>query len=200
MDAHLHYGKWHDIEVEDDVTAYLEYENGATGCFITSTGDPHGSNRFEIQMDGAQLIAENNGLFVHELDTLEPEFTKVCKNAFDCPSGHDLEVETDGENPQHNGVLNAWANAILRDGNMVADGREGIRGLTLSNAMHLSSWIGDTVELPFDEDLFYEELMKRVATSRRKDDTVAKVADLSNTYGGAVDAKEGFKKHWDTKW
>ena len=32
------FGKYHDIEVEDDVTAYAEYENGATGVFITTTG------------------------------------------------------------------------------------------------------------------------------------------------------------------
>lgn len=51
---------------------------------------------------------------------------------------------------------------------MVAEGREGIRGLTLSNAMHLSSWLNRMVEIPFDEDLYYEELQKRVATSQAK--------------------------------
>ena len=49
--AHMHFGKWHDIEVEDDVTAYVEYANGATGTFITSTGDTPGTNRFEILLD-----------------------------------------------------------------------------------------------------------------------------------------------------
>ena len=60
VDAKLHYGKWHDIEVEDDVTAYVEYENGATGTFITSTGDAPGTNRFEIDMDGGKLVAEDS--------------------------------------------------------------------------------------------------------------------------------------------
>ncbi|MBR6809024.1 MAG: Gfo/Idh/MocA family oxidoreductase, partial [Clostridia bacterium] len=59
VQAKLHEGKWHDIEVEDDVTAYLEFENGATGVFVTSTGDGCGSNRFEVQMDGAKLVVEN---------------------------------------------------------------------------------------------------------------------------------------------
>jgi len=63
--AHMHFGLWHDIEVEDDVTAYVEYENGATGVFVTTTGDAHGTNRFEIQMDRARLIAENGKPF-HE--------------------------------------------------------------------------------------------------------------------------------------
>ena len=70
VEAHLHYGKWHDIEVEDDVTAYVEYENGATGVFITSTGDACGSNRFEIQMDKAKLVVENDKLKVLEFDIL----------------------------------------------------------------------------------------------------------------------------------
>ena len=39
VQAFCHNGKWHDIEVEDDVTAYMEYPNGATGVFVTSTAD-----------------------------------------------------------------------------------------------------------------------------------------------------------------
>ena len=77
-------------------------------------------------------------------------------------------METDGENPQHIGVLNAFAGKILHGTPLVAEGREGIRGLTLSNAMHLSSWLNRMVEIPFDEDLYYEELQKRVATSQAK--------------------------------
>ena len=80
-----------------------------------------------------------------------------------------LIVETDGENPQHVGVLNAFAANILRGEPLVADGREGIRGLTLSNAMHLSGWLNKPVEIPFDEDLFQRELDKRRKTSRRKE-------------------------------
>ena len=33
-------GAYHDIEVEDDVTAVLEYANGASGVFVTTTGAP----------------------------------------------------------------------------------------------------------------------------------------------------------------
>ena len=91
------------------------------------------------------------------------------------------EVETDGRNEQHVGVLNAFAAAILRGEPLVASGEEGINGLTLSNAMHLSAWTGKEVELPFDDELFYEELMKRVKTSRRKEDIAAVTADLSGT-------------------
>ena len=64
----------------------------------------------------------------------------------------------------------------------MADGREGINGLTISNAMHLAAWTGQEVKIPFDEDLYYEELMKRVATSRRKVEVQAQVGDTEGTY------------------
>ena len=79
VQSNLHFGKWHDIEVEDDVTTYVEYADGATGVFVTTTGDGCGSNRFEIQMDKAKLVAENDKLTVLEFSMSEPEFTKTNK-------------------------------------------------------------------------------------------------------------------------
>ena len=82
------------------------------------------------------------------------------------------------------GVINAWGDAILHGGSLVAEGQEGINGLMLSNAMHLSAFLNKTVELLLDEDVFYEELMKRVRTSKRKTEAVAVFADTSGSYGG----------------
>ena len=184
VESHLHFGKWHDIEVEDDVTTYVEYANGATGVFITTTGDAHGTNRFEIQMDRAKFVIENNKLVMTEYEMTEQEFSKTNIQPFGTVKSTTREVETDGENPQHIGVLNAWADAILHGGKLVAEGKEGINGLTLSNAMHLSAFLGKEVEIPFDEELYYNELMKRVATSKRKVVVKSVFADTSNTYGG----------------
>ncbi len=180
----MKFGQWHDIEVEDDVTTYVEYENGATGVFITTTGDAKGTNRFEIQMDGAKLVAENDTLKVLEYEMWEPEFTKINKKPFGNVKAHEINPELDGLNEQHPGVINAWASAILRNTPLVADGREGINGLMLSNAMHLSAFLNQDVELPMDEALFYKELMQRVATSRRKTVTKTVFADTEGTYGG----------------
>ena len=184
VESHMMYGRWHDIEVEDDVTTYMEYENGATGVFITTTGDPCGTNRFEIQLDRAKIIAEHGKLFVWELEMSEQEFSRTNKIPFGCPKATPVEVELDGKNEQHVGVINAWGGAILRGTPLVADGREGINGLMLSNAMHLSSFLGREIEVPFDEQLYKDELMKRAAGSRRKAHTEAVYADTSDTYGG----------------
>ena len=182
--AHMHYGKWHDIEVEDDVSVYVEYENGATGMFITSTGDCPGTNRFEITLDKGKLIAEGNKLMMWKSDISEREFSATNKSPFGAMKFKVSEVETDGENPQHAGVMNAFASAILHGTPLVAEGIEGIRGLSLSNAMHLSSFTGKTVEIDtLDHELFYNELMKRVAGSRRKVNVTETVAgDMSNTF------------------
>lgn len=184
VDSHLHYGKWHDIEVEDDVTTYVEYANGATGVFITSTGDARGTNRFEIQLDRAKIVADYSGLKVTEFDMTEQEFSATNKEPFGSVGAHDVNIELDGQNPQHVGVLNAWGGAILRGEPLVADGSEGINGLMLSNAMHLSSFLGKPVDLPLDEQLYKAELMKRAATSGRKAETEAVFADTSDTYAG----------------
>ena len=184
VESHLHYGKWHDIEVEDDVTTYVEYANGATGVFITTTGDARGTNRFEIQLDKAKIVAEYGKLTVIEFDMTEQEFSATNKIPFGNLSAHQVDVELDGKNEQHVGVINAWGGAILRGEPLVADGSEGINGLMLSNAMHLSSFLGKAVEIPFDEQLYKDELMKRVATSRRKVQTEAVFADTSDTYAG----------------
>ena len=169
VQAFCHEGKWHDIEVEDDVTAYLEFENGATGGFVTTTGDAPGTNRFELTGTRGKLVCENDVLTFWRLKEDEREFCLSSKEGFAKPEMEKIIVETDGENPQHVGVLNAFAANILRGEPLVADGREGIRGLTLSNAMHLSGWLKKPVEIPFDEDLFERELDKRRKNSRRKE-------------------------------
>ncbi len=183
VDAHLHYGKWHDIEVEDDVTAYVEYENGATGVFITSTGDSLGTNRFEIQMDKAKFVVENDKLTMWDYEMTEQEFSKTNTNPFGCVGNKKIEVEIEDQNPAHVGILNAWADAILHNGDLVAHGKEGINGLTLSNAMHLSSFLDKEILLPLDDELYYNELMKRVASSKKKENVSCEFADAAAVMG-----------------
>ena len=168
--AHCHEGKWHDIEVEDDVTAYLEFENGATGVFVTTTGDAPGTNRLEITGTRGKAVCGNGSLSFWRNAVDEREFCASCREGFRKPDCEQAEVETDGQNPQHPAVLNAFAAHILRGEPMVADGREGIRGLMLSNAMHLSSWLGKEVSLPIDEQLFHQLLQEKCKTSRHKEE------------------------------
>lgn len=183
VQAFCHEGKWHNIEVEDDVTAYLEFENGATGVFVTSTGDAPGTNRLEIDLERAKIVAENGKLQVYELEVNEREHCFAAKEGFQMPEGKWVELDVSGDNPQHDGVLAAFADAILYGKPLVADGREGIRGLMLSNAMHLSSWTKQPVELPVDEELFLKELNERRKRSVKKENVSEVTFDTEGTYG-----------------
>lgn len=175
-------GKYHNIEVEDDVTAYVEYENGATGVFVTSTGDCPGTNRFELSSDMGKLVAEDDKLKFYKLEMNEREFNATCTKGFGCPKHEVIDVETDGENTQHAGILNDWVEAILTGSKLLAPGIEGINGLQLCNAMMLSSWIDDWVEIPVDEDLFLEKLNEKIKNSSLKKETKEIVSDTSGTY------------------
>ena len=167
--AFTHEGKWHDIEVEDDVTCYMEFENGATGVFIASTGDAPGENRLEILGSRGRLVIEHDQLTFERNAEDEREWCFADVPPFAAPNCEAVPVETDGQNGQHAAVLNAFAAHILRGEPLVADAREGIRGLMLSNAMHLSGWTGETVSLPINEQWFLELLNQRRANSRHKE-------------------------------
>ena len=163
--AICHEGKWHNIEVEDDVMIYAEYPNGATGTFITTTGDFPGTNRLEITLDKAKLICENGKLIVNELKESVSEFTKNAGEGFGSIEYETFEAELDGRNIQHPEVMNKFAGAILRGEPLVAAGQEGINGLMISNAAFLSSWLGEKVSLPVDEELFYKLLQEKIENS-----------------------------------
>ena len=170
VQAYCYEGKWHDIEVEDDVTAFLEFENGATGVFVTTTGDAPGTNRLEISGTRGKAVCEDDELVFWQNAADEREWCRTCGEGFRKPDCRRITVETDGQNPQHPAVLNAFAANILRGEPMIADGREGIRGLMLSNAMHLSSWLKQAVTLPIDEALFRRMLEEKCRNSRSKED------------------------------
>ena len=180
--AFCHFGKWHDIEVEDDVTAYLEYANGATGVFVTSTGDTPGTNRLEILGDKGKLVCENDRLTFVRLKTPEREFNATYQGGFGEPEKEALAPETDGKNPQHIGILNNFANAVLGLEPLFVRGQEGIHGVELMDAMLLSTWLDKAVTLPIDDELYLSELNKRIATGRVKSGT-DRVLDTEGTYG-----------------
>jgi len=183
MRAFCHFGKWHDIEVEDDVTAYMEFPNGATGVFVTTTGDAPGTNRFEITGTKGRLVCEGGKLIFDKLEVDEREHCMTAKGfaAPKCERG--IEVETDGKNDQHVGIMNNFANAILGLEPQFVQGVEGINGVQLMDSMMLSTWLDKTVTLPIDDDLYLAELNKRIASGRTKESVGDVVLNTEGTYG-----------------
>ncbi|MEK5465689.1 Gfo/Idh/MocA family oxidoreductase [Paenibacillus sp. FSL R7-0210] len=182
--AFCQFGKYRNIEVEDDVTAYVEYENGATGLFITTTGEAPGTNRFEITGDNGKIVIEDGTLTFFRLRTPEPKFNAEYTGGFGAPECWKCEIPVEaGNGEQHKGILRNFTNAILHDEPLLAPGEEGIHGLTLSNAMYLSAWIDNWVDLPIDSELFYEKLMEQVENSTfQKAPVSQKALDVSGTH------------------
>ncbi len=172
MRAFCYFGKHRNIEVEDDVTAFVEYENGATGVFVTTTGEAPGTNRFEICGDKGKLVIENNQLTFWRLRVSESEFNRTFKGGFGQPECWEINIPIQGDYDGHKGITQNFVNAILHDEALIAPGEEGIKGLMLSNAMLLSTWTDNWVDLPIDQDLFYEHLQQRIASSAYQKEAV----------------------------
>jgi len=180
--AFCHFGKWHDIEVEDDVTAYLEYANGATGVFVTTTGDVPGTNRLELTGNNGKLVCEGGKITFWKLAVPEREFNATYKGGFGKPKREIIEVETDGKNPQHVGILQNFTNAVLGREPLFVQGTEGIKGVQIMDAMLLSGFLGEAVSLPIDDELYLSELNKRRESGREKTGC-DRVLDTAGSYG-----------------
>ncbi len=180
--AHCQFGKWHNIEVEDDVTAYFEYENGATGVFVTTTGDAPGTNRFEITGTLGKLLCEDGKLTYVKNKTDEREHCFKSTLPYERPETVTITPETDGKNPQHQGIFQNFTYAILGKEPLFVDGKEGLKGVELMDACMLSAWLGRKVELPIDDELYLSELNKRRKTSVKKNKGNDSVADMSSSY------------------
>ena len=164
-------GKWHHIEVEDDVTACLEFPDGATGVFVASTGDLPGTNRLEIDCECGKIVCEDGQAAVWRLGVNEREVCFESDNPWYRREAERSLLKTDGENSQHAGVINAFAAHLLRGTPLVAEAEDGLRALELSNAIHLSGWTGERVAIPASRERFNRELNRRIASSRIRNST-----------------------------
>ena len=152
--------------------------------FVTSTADAPGTNRFEITGTRGRLVCENGRLIFDRLKVDEREFCRTAR-AFVDPEYITFEVPTDGRNDQHVGIINNFTNAILGIEPLFVKGEEGIKSVQMMNAMLLSTWLDKAVELPIDDDLYLEELNRRIRESTAKPRAAADVVlDISGSYGG----------------
>jgi predicted dehydrogenase len=158
-------GKRHQIEVEDEVTAYLEYPGGCTGIFVTSTGEAPGTNRLEIAGDRGKLVMEEGALTWTRNEVPAAEFLRTSQERFARPPAATRSLAVEGPGGQHAEVLGNFIDAILEGKPLIAPAEEGIHSVELANAMLYSSLTGQAVDLPLDGEAFERELKKLIATS-----------------------------------
>jgi predicted dehydrogenase len=180
--AFCKFGRYHNIEVDDDVTAYVEYPNGASGVFITTTGETPGRNFFEIVADRGSVLMEGGKITFRRTRKGITEHINTCPGGFDKPETWTIDIPG-GSGPEHKGITQNWINAIRTGSPLLASGTEGIHGLMLGNAMLMSTWIDNWVDLPLDEARYEAMVKEKAATSRfKKPATGGKALNFSGTF------------------
>ena len=181
--------KFHDIEVEDDVTIFARYKNGATGVFITSTGEYPGTNRLEICGTKGKIVLEDGILKHWRLNVDEREIYKSSKENSPFIEYDYSETKQDEAEKAHKGILQNFANAVLYGEELISSGKEGIFELAISNAAYLSQWKGNAeIRIPFDCNEFDRLLDEKIAHSEYKSINTVKSSDGE------------YSKRWRVNW
>lgn len=181
-------GARHDIEVEDEVTAILEYANGASGVFVTSTGEAPGTNRFEICGERGKLLIENGALSFSRNEIPATEFSRTTDQKFGRPPAWDVTFPGVANGGGHKDITTNFVNAILDDEPLLAPARDGIHSVELGNAMLLSGLTGKPVDMPMKGVTFERRLKRLIREStfkKKKTKTRRSREDLRQSFGHA---------------
>ncbi|WP_309386822.1 Gfo/Idh/MocA family protein [Cerasicoccus frondis] len=182
--AYCQIGRFHDIEVEDDVTTFLKYESGATGVFITTTGEAPGTNRLEVAAEQGKVIIEGEGIKWIRNEKQTSEYCNEAKDGFSKPGTWDISIPTQGFGEQHVGIMKNFVDAILNGAELIAPAAEGINSVELANSMLYSSFTDTTLKLPLDGAAYEAHLKKLIAESTHvKEVKETGPANLAGTYG-----------------
>lgn len=171
------FGRFHNIEVEDNVTVFFEYPTGATGLFVTSTGESPGTNRLEIAGDRGKLVLENGKLTFTRNETPMRAFSKTAKTGFARPELWNIEIPLENSAAQHATVMQNFVDAILDGAPLIVPGGEGIHSVEFANAALYSSWTDQTVTLPLDAAVYETALQQKIAESKFEKKVVATSGD-----------------------
>jgi len=158
ISAFCRLGRYHNIEVEDEVTAYLEYEDGCSGIFISSTGEAPGTNRLEVVGELGRLLYENGQLILLCNEVGMSEFSQSSQSFFDKPNSNEILFTLQAVADQHQYLIQNFVDTINGEAQLIADAREGIRSVELANAMLYSSINEQSVTLPLDNSLYAQQI------------------------------------------
>jgi predicted dehydrogenase len=161
-------GQFHNIEVEDSVTCYLEWAGGATGVFISSTGEAPGTNRFELIGTRGKVVLENNKLTFTRNDADMIEFSKTSKSGFAKPEVWNVDIPFDTVANAHAVLMQNFVDAILDGTPLLATGYDGMGSVELANVLLYSSLINQTVDLPMDSKAWEGKLNELIASSKHE--------------------------------
>jgi predicted dehydrogenase len=182
--ARCQFGRFHDIEVEDSVTAVLEYASGVQGVFVTTTGEAPGTNRLEVACDNGRIVIESgrDGIEFIRNEIPAYRFLRETDELFGRPQVWNVHIPLNGTGEQHIGILKNFVGAITRGEPLIAPAVEGIHSVELANAMLLSSFRDAPVTLPMDSATYAAELKKKIAESRFSKKVTSPVVASADTF------------------
>ncbi len=181
--ANCSFGKYHDIEVEDEVSAYFEFANGATGQFTASTGEAPGTNRLEIVGDQGTILTDGAEVTLIRNSESVAAYSRATDEMFGAPETTEEVFKPGAAVNQHAAILDNFVKAANGEAELIAPAADGLNSLELAGAMIYSTWIDDTVKLPLDAAAYEAALAERIAESKPRAviQTAAKV-DMSKSY------------------
>jgi predicted dehydrogenase len=176
-------GRFHHIEVEDNVTSYLEWQNGGTGTFISSTGETPGTNRFEIAGTLGKIVLENDRLIFTRNHQDMIYFIKTSAQGFTKPTSTTEEIPFENAKNPHATMVQNFVNAILDQEPLIVPGEQGVSSVELANSIVYSSLINQPVDLPLDADAWERKLNQLIADSHiQKKVTEVKAEDFVSSF------------------
>ena len=183
LQAFCEFGKYHEIEVEDEATAFLRYPNQATGVFIASTGEAPGVNRFDIIGDKGSLHFDKGQLLQSINQQGTAEYSRSTDNMFGMPESVRQEIVITEQVNQHAVIMNDFVSAILEDTPLMVNAEMGLASLDIANAMLMSTWQHAAISFPLDRQAYQRLLDQKVAKSalRKKTTRTAKI-DMKQSY------------------
>ncbi len=166
--ATCRFGHYHDIEVEDDVTAVMEFKNGVSAVFVTSTGEAPGTNRLEITAERGRVVLEDGTIRWLRNEIPMSEFSRTTASKFGSPSTWTVDIPVSGTGEQHVGILKNFVAAILDGAPLIAPAAEGLHSVELANAMLMSAFLDQSIALPLDGAAYEKLLQEKISSSKRK--------------------------------
>ncbi len=167
----------HDIEVEDEAAALLEYPNGAIGYMLESVNEAPNGTHIEICGEYGKLVVDNGVLKFWEVKPGVRTYSDASTAMWGKPDVEEQPISMEEREQGHAAIVRNVANAILNGETLISPGPEAIYGLELANAMLLSGHLGKSVDLPVDREAYDAFIEQKKATSRDKDVVDTRVTD-----------------------
>jgi len=146
------FGRYHSIEVEDDVTAHLEFGAGFSALVVLGTGEAPGTSRLEISGDRGRVVLEGRELAFHK--NREPASLYRRREATGRPAVDVERMVFPPSEPTGVALVRNFVAAVRGEARLLSPAEQARSAVELANAITWSSLLERPLELPIDVEGF----------------------------------------------